>query len=60
MECRRGRFRLGGTFVVVGYHHGGARSLIVAAKDRGSVRAVTLLGRLLAGFLLGAPCAATT
>ncbi len=37
---------------MLGYKQGDAQRLVLAAKDAGGLAAVTLLGRLLAGFLL--------
>ena len=56
LGCRRGWLSaLGTTHVVLGYKQGDVQRLLLAAKDRGERGAVTLLGRLLAGFLLGSP-----
>ncbi len=52
LGCRAGWFRPGRTHVALGYKRGGAQHLVLAAKDAAERPAVTLLGRLLAGFLL--------
>jgi len=52
LGCRQGWFRPGRTHVVLGYKRGDAERLVLAAKDTAERDAVTLLGRLLAGFLL--------
>ncbi len=56
LGCRRGWLSpLGTTHVVLGYKHGGVQRLLLAAKDAVEAGAVTLLGRLLAGFIFGSP-----
>ena len=56
LGCRRGWLSpLGTTHVVLGYKHGNVQRLLLAAKDTVEAGAVTLLGRLLAGFIFGSP-----
>ncbi len=56
LGCRRGWLTvLGTTHVVLGYKQGDVQRLLLAAKDTVEPGAVTLLGRLLAGFMLGNP-----
>ena len=56
LGCRRGWLTaLGTTHVVLGYKQGDVQRLLLAAKDRAEPGAVTLLGRLLAGFVLATP-----
>ncbi len=55
LGCRRGRLRIGTTRCVLGYHCGAARALVLAAKDRGSAPAATLLARLLVGWVADTP-----
>jgi predicted amidophosphoribosyltransferase len=55
LGCRRGWLRFGTVRVALGYKRGVAERVLLAAKDRGSRRAVHLLARLLAGFLLADP-----
>ncbi len=52
LGCRRGWFRPGRTYAVLGYKQGDVERLVLAAKDAAEIRAVTLLGRLLSGYLL--------
>ena len=52
LGCRRGWVHLDRTHVVLGYKRGDIQRLVLAAKDAAERSAVTLLGRLLAGFLL--------
>lgn len=53
LGCRRGWLRVGRTYVALGYKRGDAQRLLLAAKDAAAPGAITLLGRLLAGFMLG-------
>lgn len=46
---------MGTTHVALGYKQGEVQRLLLAAKDRVEPAAVTLLARLLAGFMLGSP-----
>ena len=46
---------MGTTHVALGYKQGEVQRLLLAAKDRVEPGAVTLLARLLAGFMLGSP-----
>lgn len=56
LGCRRGWLSaLGTTHVALGYKRGEVQRLLLAAKDRVEPGAVTLLARLLAGFMLGSP-----
>lgn len=56
LGCRRGWLSvLGTTHVALGYKQGEVQRLLLAAKDRVEPAAVTLLARLLAGFMLGSP-----
>jgi predicted amidophosphoribosyltransferase len=56
LGCRPGWVSaLGTTHVVLGYKHGDVQRLLLAAKDTVEPGAVTLLGRLLAGFMFGSP-----
>jgi predicted amidophosphoribosyltransferase len=43
---------VGATYVALGYKRGDVQKLVLAAKDAGEPGAVTVLGRLLAGYLL--------
>ncbi len=52
MGCRRGWLDVGATYVALGYKRGDIQKLVLAAKDAGEPGAVTLLGRLLAGYML--------
>lgn len=52
LGCRRGWFAPAHTSAVLGYKSGGAERLVLAAKSAADPSAVTLLGRLLAGFVL--------
>lgn len=52
LGCRRGWVGVGTTHVALGYKEGAVERLRFAAKDAADPAAVTLLGRLLAGFLL--------
>ena len=52
LGCRRGWLRIGRTYAALGYKRGDAQRLLLAAKDAAQPGAITLLGRLLAGFLL--------
>jgi len=52
LGCRRGWLRIGKTHVALGYKRGDTQRLLLAAKDAAQPGAITLLGRLLAGFLL--------
>ncbi|HTD45843.1 MAG TPA: phosphoribosyltransferase family protein [bacterium] len=52
LGCRRGWLRIGRTYVALGYKRGDTQRLLLAAKDAAQPGAITLLGRLLAGFLL--------
>jgi predicted amidophosphoribosyltransferase len=56
LGCLRGWLSsLGTTHVALGYKHGDVQRLLLAAKDTVEPGAVTLLGRLLAGFMFGSP-----
>jgi predicted amidophosphoribosyltransferase len=52
LGCRRGWLYVGTTHVALGYKGGEIQRLLFAAKDATDPVAVTLLGRLLAGFML--------
>jgi predicted amidophosphoribosyltransferase len=52
LGCRRGWLRVGRTYAALGYKRGDTQRLLLAAKDAAQPGAITLLGRLLAGFLL--------
>ncbi len=52
LGCRQGWLPLRHTHVVLGYNQGDARRLVLAAKDAANRNAVTLLARVLAGYLL--------
>ena len=57
LGCRRGWLRVGTTHVALGYKQGDVQRLLIAAKDAADPGAVTLLGRLLAGFIVHHPAA---
>jgi predicted amidophosphoribosyltransferase len=57
LGCRRGWLALETTRAALGYKRGVMQRVLLAAKDQGSRRAIRLLGRLLAGFLLADPAA---
>lgn len=55
LGCRRGWLRVGTTHVALGYKQGDVQRLLIAAKDAAEWGAVTLLGRLLAGYIVHHP-----
>lgn len=55
LGCRRGWLCVGTTHAVLGYKQGEIQRLLLAAKDAADLGAVTLLGRLLAGFMIQHP-----
>jgi predicted amidophosphoribosyltransferase len=59
LGCRRGWLCVGTTYAALGYKRGEIQRLLLAAKDEAQPGAMTLLGRLLAGFLLQHPIFAT-
>ncbi len=52
LGCRRGWLCVGTTYAPLGYKQGEIQRLLLAAKDAADPGAVTLLGRLLAGFMI--------
>jgi len=55
LGCRRGWLCVETTHAALGYKRGEIQRLLLAAKDAAEPGAVTLLGRLLAGFMLHHP-----
>jgi predicted amidophosphoribosyltransferase len=55
LGCRRGWLCVGTTHAVLGYKKGEIQRLLLAAKDAADRGAVTLLGRVLAGFMMQHP-----
>jgi predicted amidophosphoribosyltransferase len=55
LGCRRGWLCVGTVYAALGYKQGEIQRLLLAAKDAADPGAVTLLGRLLAGFMMQHP-----